>query len=299
MPDPRAPKASPARNRAGSAVRRMIGRRRGPSSRALAGMYLDLLEKALMHTLYHPPDVVEMPEFSSEAFRAAVEARAGGGRAGKKIDMAEQRSLGRDWPKYAQTMIGIKRLRNVRRCVQTVIDEGVPGDLIEAGCWRGGAAIMMRGVLEANGEQGRHVWAADSFAGVPAPNEELYPADAGDLNHTADQLAVPVEEVRGNFERYGLLDDRVHLLEGWFKDTLPTLAGHRWAVMRLDGDLYESTIDSLTNLYDGLSVGGFVIIDDYVWDNCRAAVDDFRAERGISDEVHEIDWTGAYWRRSA
>ncbi len=91
-------------------------------------MYLDLLEKALLHMLYDPPDVVEMPEFSREAFRGAVEARAaaaGGG--GTPIDMRSQRSLGRDWPEYAQTMIGVKRLRNVRRCVQTAIDEACRG----------------------------------------------------------------------------------------------------------------------------------------------------------------------------
>ncbi len=174
----------------------------------------------------------------------------------------------------------------------------MPGDLIEAGCWRGGAAILMRGVLAANGVTDRDVWAADSFQGVPEPNTDEYPADAGDLNYTADQLAVPVEEVRANFERYGLLDEHVHFLEGWFKDTLPSLEGHSWAVIRLDGDLYESTMDGLENLYEGLSVGGFVIIDDYGWDNCRAAVDDFRPGTGSPSPIEMIDWTGAYWRRT-
>jgi O-methyltransferase len=264
-------------------------------------MYLDLLERALLHTLYFPPDVAEMPAYSREPFRAAVEAQAGGdpqGEPGEGIDMAQQRLQGRDWPKYAQTMIGIRRLRNVRRCVQSAIDDRVPGDMIEAGCWRGGAAIMMRGVLEANGDRDRTVWAADSFEGLPEPNAELYPADEGDLNFTAEQLAVPLEEVRGNFERYGLLDDRVRFLEGWFKDTLQTVADRKWAVIRLDGDLYESTMDSLRNLYPGLSVGGYVIIDDYGWTNCRAAVEDYRSENGITEEIVEIDWTGAYWRRT-
>jgi O-methyltransferase len=211
---------------------------------------------------------------------------------------AETRRQGRDWPIYAQTMIGAKRLRNLRSCVQRVITEGVPGDLIEAGCWRGGASILMRGIVKASGERGRTVWAADSFAGVPPPNVDEYPADAGDLNYTAEQLAVPLEEVRANFRRYGLLDEGVQFLEGLFKDTLPTLADRRWAVIRLDGDLYESTMDGLENLYPRLSVGGFLIIDDYGWENCRQAVEDYRDRHGISEPIERIDWVGAYWRRS-
>lgn len=260
-------------------------------------MYLDLLEKALMHTLYFPPDTAPMPDFSREAFRAAVEASAKPGGEAKPIDLEDQRRQGRDWPKYAQTMIGARRLRNVRRCVQRTIDDGIPGDLIEAGSWRGGAAILMRAVLKANGVSDKTVWAADSFEGVPEPDPAAYPADAGDLNHTAEQLAIPLEEVRGNFERYGLLDDRVRFLEGWFKDTLPTVKDREWSVVRLDGDLYESTMDSLRNLYPGLAVGGYLIVDDYIWDNCRQAVDDFRREQGITETVEMIDWTGAFWRR--
>jgi O-methyltransferase len=263
-------------------------------------MYLDLLEKALLHTLYYPPDTGEMPEFSREAFRAAMEAEAA--QAGKpelQIDPADARGQGRDWPAYAQTMIGVKRLRSLRRCVQTVLSERVPGDLIEAGTWRGGAAIMMRGILKANGIEDRIVWAADSFTGVPEPDPVRYPADAEDLNHTADALAVSLDRVKDNFDRYGLLDGQVRFLEGLFKDTLPTVRDRSWSLVRLDGDLYESTLDGLTNLYPGLSVGGYVIIDDYGWDNCRQAVEDFRREHAIDEPIERIDWVGAYWRRSS
>jgi hypothetical protein len=263
-------------------------------------MYLDLLEKALLHTLYHPPDSGEMPEFSREAFRAAMQAEAeASGAQHRPIDPADSRAQGRDWPIYAQTMIGVKRLRSLRRCVQEVLDDGIPGDLIEAGCWRGGASILMRGVLAANGVTDRTIWAADSFAGVPPPDPERFPADAGDRNYTASELAVPLEQVRDNFARYGLLDDQVRFLEGLFRDTLPGVRDHGWALVRLDGDLYESTMDGLTNLYPGLAVGGFMIIDDYGWDNCRQAVEDFRHEHGISEPIERIDWVGAYWRREA
>jgi O-methyltransferase len=281
-------KSSSLRRRA----RNLAALARRPRPRESRMMYLDLLERAVLHTLYSPPDRGEEPEFSKQAFREAL-----AGTAVVPISDAETRAQGRDWPQYAQTMIGVKRLRNVRRCTQSVIDEGVEGDLIEAGCWRGGASILMRGTVKINGETGRTVWAADSFQGVPPPDEDAYPADAGDLNHTADQLAVPLEVVKDNFDRYGLLDDGVRFLEGWFKDTLPTVADRSWAVIRLDGDLYESTMDGLENLYPGLADGGYLIIDDYGWDNCRQAVEDFRERHGIREPIERIDWVGAYWRK--
>jgi len=112
-------------------------------------------------------------------------------------------------------------------------------------------------------------------------------------------LAVPLERVQDNFRRYGLLDSQVRFLKGWFRDTLPTAPIDRLAILRLDGDLYESTIQALDSLYDKLSPGGFVIVDDF--HNvaaCRQAVHDFRNNRGITDPIQTIDWGGAFWRRS-
>ncbi len=96
---------------------------------------------------------------------------------------------------------------------------------------------------------------------------------------------------------YNLLDDRVQFLEGWFRDTLPTVKQRTWSVVRLDGDMYESTMDALVNLYSGLSIGGFLIVDDFAHEPCRRAVDDFRREHSITETIETIDWTGAYWRR--
>ncbi len=98
--------------------------------------------------------------------------------------------------------------------------------------------------------------------------------------------------------KYGLLDNQVQFLAGWFCDTLPKAPIHRLAVMRLDGDMYESTMDALRALYPKLSVGGFVIIDDFGYlESCRAAVMDYRAEFGIAEEIKQIDWGGVYWQR--
>lgn len=203
-------------------------------------------------------------------------------------------------PFAGETMIGLKRLDNVRHCIETIIDEDVPGDLIETGVWRGGCSIFMRGVLAAHGVEDRVVWLADSFAGVPPPDTDRYPLDRFSELHSQDGLAVAREDVEGNFRRYGLLDGQVRFLEGWFEETLPSLAGHSWALIRLDGDLYQSTMEALESLYPGLAPGGYCIVDDYrTYRACRQAVDHYRGEHGIDDEMIDIDGSGVFWKRAA
>ena len=124
------------------------------------------------------------------------------------------RAEGLDWPARAHTMIGLKRLANVRACVESVLADGVPGDLIETGAWRGGTTIFMRAILKVHGVADRTVWVADSFAGLPPPDAARYPRDAGDRLHEFPQFAVPLERVRDNFRRYGLLDEQVRFLAG-------------------------------------------------------------------------------------
>jgi hypothetical protein len=209
------------------------------------------------------------------------------------------RAEGLDWPARAHSMIGLKRLRNLRDCVEDVIYRGVPGDLIETGVWRGGATIFMRAVLKAHAVSDRRVWVADSFAGLPPPDPAAYPLDQGDTLFTHQQLAVSLDQVQSNFRRYGLLDDQVRFLKGWFRDTLPTAPIEQLAVLRLDGDLYESTIVALESLYDKLSPGGYVIVDDYgCIAACRQAVHDFRDARGIDEPIRPIDWSGVFWQRA-
>jgi hypothetical protein len=208
------------------------------------------------------------------------------------------REEGRDWPLNAHTMIGLKRLNNIQSCVEDVIANDVPGDLIETGVWRGGATIFMRAILEAYGVRDRRVWVADSFEGMPPPDPEKYPHDAR-FEHFASELAVSLQQVKDNFERYGLLDGQVRFLKGWFRDTLPTAPIEKLSVVRLDGDWYESTMDGLVNLYPKLSVGGYLIVDDYgCVPACRQAVHDYRDAHGITDKIHSVDWTGVFWQRT-
>jgi O-methyltransferase len=209
-----------------------------------------------------------------------------------------KRDLGLDWPAEAETMIGMQRLTSLQHCVETVLADDIPGDLVECGVWRGGACILMRAVLAAYGDETRCVWLADSFAGVPRPDLANYKADKGiRIDLLASILAVSEAEVRTNFQRYGLLDDQVRFLPGWFKDTLHDAPIDRIAVLRLDGDLYESTIQALDALYPRLSPGGFCIIDDYAVKACRQAVSDYRAKHGVSAEIVDIDGIGVLWRK--
>jgi O-methyltransferase len=262
--------------------------------------YIDLTMRALTHLLYRPLDIRwdETPDADDYAGDESLREAAAKEFLREDFSWDDVRNDGRDWPQYAQTMVGVKRLDNVRACVERALLDGVPGDLIETGVWRGGVVILMRAILDAYGDRQRTVFVADSFRGLPPPNEEQYPADTGSRLHTAKALSISRNEVERNFDLYGLLDEQVHFLQGWFKDTLPAVKDRTWSVVRLDGDLYESTMDALVNLYPGLAVGGFCIIDDYGHGPCRQAVLDYREAHGIDEPIEMIDWLGAYWRRS-
>jgi Macrocin-O-methyltransferase (TylF) len=205
---------------------------------------------------------------------------------------------GRDWPANAHTMIGIHRLDNLHFCVEDVLARKVPGDLMETGVWRGGAAILMRAILKANGVTDRRVWCADSFEGLPPPDPAKYPLDATLTFNQFKELAVSLEEVQTNFRRYNLLDEQVRFIKGWFRDTLPGAPVERLAVLRMDGDLYESTMDALAALYPKVSRGGYVIVDDYNdIPACRQAVHDYWQRHGIQEEIMPIDWSGVFWMK--
>jgi O-methyltransferase/8-demethyl-8-(2,3-dimethoxy-alpha-L-rhamnosyl)tetracenomycin-C 4'-O-methyltransferase len=239
--------------------------------------YIDLLIRVLTNTIYE--DSSMHPDLPTQFDPAA-------------------RANGRDWPQTAHTMVGATRLKNLARLVNQTLDEDIPGDYIETGVWRGGCCILMRAILAARSQLRRRVFVADSFEGLPPPKPGLYPEDAGDQHHEFQQLTVSLEEVRANFARYGLLDDQVVFVKGFFDRTLPELDASPFALLRLDGDMYESTAVALKSLYPRLSPGGFVIVDDFgAIEGCRLAVDQYRAAQGIVAPMEPIDWTGVWWRK--
>jgi O-methyltransferase len=260
-------------------------------------LYLDLIRRNLTRFGMHERMPAEWPLRRRLLFKTVN--RINTKRAGDGPFDQRKRELGLDWPAEAETMIGMQRLTSLQQCVETVLADDIPGDLVECGVWRGGACILMRAVLAAYGDQTRSVWLADSFEGVPRSDPANYKADKGiRANFAAGILGVSQTEVRANFERYGLLDDQVRFLPGWFKDTLHDAPIDSISVLRLDGDLYESTIQALDALYPRLSPGGFCIVDDYqAVKACEQAVTDYRATHGISAAIVDIDGTGVLWRK--
>lgn len=274
-----------------------------PDNQVPQEMYLELLKRVLVgivrphvyarsvipHHIEHTREFDHLRPMIEEADMELVK------RVPKKL---AERVDGTEWIPDGETMIGLYRLDNIQDCLYDVIRRDVPGDFIETGVWRGGACIFARACLKAYGDNKRNVWLADSFKGLPPPNEEKYPADAGDKHHEWKQLNISRAEVEENFRKYGMLDDRVKFLEGWFKDTLPTAPIEKLAVLRLDGDMYESTMDAISALYPKLSIGGYIIIDDYLWHKpCAQAVEDYRAANNITEPVITVDKGAVYWRR--
>lgn len=207
----------------------------------------------------------------------------------------DQRLEGLDWPERAHTMIGLKRLNNLHDCLDYIRENGIKGDFIETGVWRGGASIFIKYYNEIY-KLGRKVFVADSFKGLPVPDTEKYPQDYGDNHYTYDFLKVPLEEVKRNFKMYNVLDENVIFLKGWFSETLKDNDQiTELSLLRFDGDMYGSTIDVLTNLYPKLNKNGVIIIDDYCLENCVKAVTDFRLNNNINDDIKAVDRCGVFW----
>lgn len=276
--------------------------RTGPAPQAAAEMYVDLLKGILTRGLVAQP--YERHSYAPDSkFLRLLYAGPKKLLAMKSFELTRLRPS--DPAGYlengyrhadAEVLVGTRQLDNIHYCITDVLRREVPGDLIEAGVYRGGSAIFMRGVLKACGDKERKVWVADSFQGLPDPDPGLNPAKLWGQG----DMAVALEVVKDNFARYGLLDDNVCFLKGFFSDTLPKAPITKLAVLRIDADLYESTMDALSSLYPRLSVGGYVILDDYLnLADCRRAIDDYREAHGIVEQIQPIDSMAVYWQKQA
>jgi len=258
--------------------------------------YLTLLRKALTASLYDESGwlVVNPKSFLKSLVVKSLNERS--------MHIVQRRAFnpvarqnGNDWPMFGFTMVGEKRLENIEECIANAIADGIAGDFVECGVWRGGSSIYARAVLDIYGATDRNIWLADSFEGMPARTSD----DMADpeLKGTT-YLEASLEDVKKNFERFDLLDDRVKFIKGWFSETLSTAPIKAISILRLDGDYYSSTMDALTALYARVSAGGYVIIDDFnAFESCKAAVTEFFRQQGISPVLHQIDDNAVFWRR--
>lgn len=267
--------------------------------------YLRLLKRALANMLYPELEmqiqflrkgVGDLSGLELERYLRDIEARSPD--ALSEL-MAAKHEGGAPW-RFPHSMIGLLRLSNIERCAESVFAEGVEGDFLEAGVCRGGATILMRALQVAHGEAERRTWVVDSFQGVPPSVKEVDQRYDLHLEEArAPWLACSEGKVRDLFSRYDMLDHNVRFVSGWVAESLPRAAVGPLAILRIDVDIYSSTYECLDLLYDKLSPGGFVIVDDYgFFQPCRDAVDAFRAHRGIAEPIEWIDRWGIFWRKA-
>ncbi len=205
------------------------------------------------------------------------------------------------------TMVGRNGLLATYDCVKGAELTGIRGCLVECGVARGGCSALMALVSRDYGSN-RVSWLFDSFEGLPDKTaEDGHPRISKRTDKHSDRLSKgfclgTLEEVEDLFYNVMMFDkSRARMVKGWFQDTLPEYREKVGgiAVLRLDGDWYESTKCCLENLYDNVTDGGYVIIDDYALVGCRKAMDEFfaRREEGMPEVV--LDGRGGGWFRKA
>ena len=202
---------------------------------------------------------------------------------------------------------GYDRLINMQRLLDEVRIEHVKGDYVECGVWRGGISLFMSGYAKVYEQVDRKTWLFDSFEGVPVGNSierwkdaNGVPLDSG-WEESGD-LSVSLENVQRHFVQYDVDGPSNVFVQGWFSKTLPATDVQSIAVLIVDGDLYSSTYLVLQHLYHRVSIGGWVILDDWGVDQSRQAVEDFRKQHGITEEITLHDPPGCYpvarWRKA-
>jgi len=205
------------------------------------------------------------------------------------------------------TMTTPQRCRGLWNQSCRLLRDGVPGSFVECGVWRGGSSAIM-GLAMRHAGQKRDLHLFDSFEGLPEPTQKdgevakAYSGGraSGDLK-SVDQCKAGLDEVQTLLlGRLGLDPALVHFHVGWFQKTLPAKAAGLGpiALLRLDGDWYESTRLCLEHLYPLVVPGGMVVLDDYFdWEGCKLATDEYRAQNGIHAALEQIDGDLACWTK--
>ena len=222
--------------------------------------------------------------------------------------LIENRLNGLDWTYLGYTMTGTKRIGTIEFLLKDIFDKKIAGDFVETGVWRGGSSIFARGVIRAYHEGFRSSYVCDSFAGLP-PGKIIF--GVGDMNwDNTPYLEVNSLEVAKNFHSVSMLDPNVIFVQGFFNNSMPHLKKQmgKISILRLDGDIYESTVDVLYHLYDKVEIGGYIIIDDWNKDDltpptpfpAKTAVLDFFKVHNINDaEIITIDPIAIYWQKKS
>lgn len=203
------------------------------------------------------------------------------------------------------TMTNPTRCRTLWDQSCQVLEANIPGSFVECGVWRGGSASIM-GTAIRRSQQNHHLHLFDSFEGLPEPTEkdgaiakEYSGGKASGALQSVNQCRAGLGDVQEFLlGRLRLDESKVHFHVGWFQHTLPVIAPKLGpiALLRLDGDWYESTRLCLEHLYPLLSHGGMVVLDDYFdWEGCRRAADEYRAQQNIVAPLRGTFPNAAFW----
>jgi len=195
------------------------------------------------------------------------------------------------------SMLGEHKLDTLRYCTEDCLRNNIQGDIIETGVWKGGATIYLAGILKAHGNKDKKVFVADSFAGLPPPDAAKWPEDKGDTSYKRTDLAISAQDVKDNFRKFNLLSENIIFIKGFFEHSLQSADIQKLAILRLDGDMYGSTMTVLEQLYHKLEIGGYLILDDWLISGARQALLDFRERLGIKEALYE-DFSGVFWKKT-
>ena len=235
--------------------------------------YLDLTKRAL--TSFLSRSFTEDPTAGSEGEAETMEAgscRDGTWHMGQGAATTEG-PISQKW---------LSGLVHLELLVDDVIARRVEGDVIEAGCYAGGTAVLLRAAMEFEAAATRKLLLADSFEGIPQPRTALGKRIDTTASWTGEHRYVAtLGQARSTLRRYGLLDERVVFVPGYFNESLPALPSERLALIHIDADAYDSVTDALVALYPRLTPGGHVVVDDFPLPGVRAAVLEFRERHRV------------------
>jgi O-methyltransferase len=202
------------------------------------------------------------------------------------------------------TMVPDASLELLYHQVQELVAEGIRGDLMECGVWRGGASFLMARALQYVNETTRRIWMLDSFQGLGAPA----PIDGPAANAWSRDVESPqyLDNCRAEMAevwaaaRALRVESFLEVRPGWFSDSMPSVKaeGPSLALLRIDCDWYDPVLYCLQQLYDSVSEGGLIVLDDYfAWDGCAVAVHEFLGERQLSHRLETSRDRGVAWLR--